>query len=94
MMSPTLKAQRVTDSMFMAAARALASASPARDDAGKNLLPPVTALRDVAVSVALAVALQAHKEGLTSGVSTDQIDGLIRSKVWTPHYVPYSRVEQ
>jgi malate dehydrogenase (oxaloacetate-decarboxylating) len=89
-----VEAVRVTDSMFMAAAQALASASPARSNASKNLLPPVTALRDVAISVALAVALQAHKEGLTSGLSTDQIDGLIRGKVWTPHYVPYKRIRK
>ncbi len=88
-----VKATRVTDAMFMAAARALAAASPARTDPGKNLLPPVTALRDVSVTVALAVALQAHKEGLTKGVSTDQIEALIRSKVWTPHYVPYKRMK-
>lgn len=88
-----VKATRVTDQMFMAAAKALAAVSPARNDPGKNLLPPVTALRDVSVTVALAVALQAHKEGLTSGVETDQIEGLIRSKVWTPHYVPYIRTD-
>ncbi|MFM0336810.1 NAD-dependent malic enzyme [Paraburkholderia fungorum] len=88
-----VKATRVTDAMFMAAAQALASASPARGNAGKNLLPPVTALREVAVSVALAVALQAHRDGLTAGVSTEQIEGLIRGKVWTPHYVPYQRIK-
>ncbi|MGH8778046.1 NAD-dependent malic enzyme [Paraburkholderia sp.] len=88
-----VKATRVTDTMFMAAARALAAASPARSDPSKNLLPPVTALREVAITVALAVALQAHKEGLTTGVSTDQIEGLIRSKVWAPHYVPYVRTK-
>ncbi|MFM0085046.1 NAD-dependent malic enzyme [Paraburkholderia sediminicola] len=88
-----VKAVRVTDSMFMAAAKALASASPARSDAGKNLLPPVTALREVAVTVALAVALQAHKDGLTTGVSTDQIEGLIRGKIWMPHYVPYRLIK-
>jgi malate dehydrogenase (oxaloacetate-decarboxylating) len=84
-----VRASRITDEMFMAAAKALAAASPARSDPGKNLLPPVTALRDVSVAVALAAALQAHKEGLTQGVDIDQIEGLIRRKVWTPHYVPY-----
>ena len=88
-----VKASRVTDQMFMAAAKALAAASPALSDPARNLLPPVTSLRDVSVTVALAVALQAHKEGLTKGVSTDQIEGLIRSKVWTPHYVPYQRAK-
>ena len=88
-----VKAARVTDAMFMAAARALAAVSPARADPARNLLPPVTALREVSVTVALAVALQAHKEGLTKGVSTDQIEARIRNKVWIPHYVPYERVK-
>ena len=87
-----VNASRVTDAMFMAAAKALAAASPARNDPTKTLLPPVTSLRDVAFSVALAVALQAHKEGLTEGVNTDQIEDLIRAKVWTPHYLPYRPV--
>ncbi|WP_297351409.1 malic enzyme-like NAD(P)-binding protein, partial [Paraburkholderia sp.] len=88
-----VKASRVSDQMFMAAAKALAAASPARDDPTKSLLPPVTSLREVSITVALAVALQAHREGLTQGVDTDQIDGLIRNKVWMPHYVPYNRIE-
>jgi len=86
-----VKASRISDQMFMAAAKALAAASPARDDPRKNLLPPVTSLREVSVTVALAVALQAHREGLTKGIQLDEIEGLIRRKVWTPHYAPYSR---
>src|SRR5271165_3440551 len=88
-----VKASRVTDQMFMAAAKALAAASPARGDPTKNLLPPVSSLRDNSVAVALAVAVQAHKEGLTTGINTDQIEQRIRSKVWTPHYAPYSRLQ-
>jgi malate dehydrogenase (oxaloacetate-decarboxylating) len=84
-----VKARRVTDGMFMAAAKALASASPARSNPRANLLPAVGQLRDVAVSVALAVALQAHKDGQTSGISTDQIESAIRATIWTPHYLPY-----
>jgi malate dehydrogenase (oxaloacetate-decarboxylating) len=84
-------ATRVSDGMFMAAAKALASSSPARDNPKHNLLPPVSALREVAVTVALAVALQAHKEGLATGVSTEQIEQRIRAKVWIPRYVPYRR---
>jgi malate dehydrogenase (oxaloacetate-decarboxylating) len=88
-----VKATRVSDAMLMAAAKALAAVSPARNDAKANLLPPVTSLRDVSVTVALAVALQAHKEGLTKGIRTDEIEGLIRAKVWTPRYMPYTRVK-
>ena len=63
----------------------------ARDNPKHNLLPPVSALREVAVTVALAVALQAHKERLVTDVSTDQIEQRIRAKVWTPRYGPYRR---
>ena len=47
-----VRARRITDTMFMAAAKALAAMSPARNDTGSNLLPPVTALREVSIAVA------------------------------------------
>jgi malate dehydrogenase (oxaloacetate-decarboxylating) len=84
-------AGRVSDGMFMAAAKALASSSPARDNPKHNLLPPVSALREVAMTVALAVALQAQKEGLVTDVSTDQVEQRIRARMWTPRYLPYRR---
>ncbi|HUC11343.1 MAG TPA: NAD-dependent malic enzyme, partial [Stellaceae bacterium] len=46
-----VKARHISDTMFMAAAKALAAASPAASDPGGNLLPPVTALREVAFAV-------------------------------------------
>ncbi|MCG5234340.1 NAD-dependent malic enzyme [Xanthobacter oligotrophicus] len=81
-------ASRVSDGMFMAAAKALAGSSPARDNPRHNLLPPVSALREVAAGVALAVAMQAHKEGYASDVTVDQIQQRLRAKIWTPRYVP------
>jgi malate dehydrogenase (oxaloacetate-decarboxylating) len=84
-----VKARRTTDTMLMAAAKALAGVSPARTNPHRNLLPPVSELRNVAVTVALAVALQAHKEGLTQDIMTDQIEAAIRAKIWTPRYLPY-----
>ena len=84
-----VKARHVTDTMFMAAAKALAAASPAASNPNDNLLPPVTALREVAFAVALATAIQAHKEGLTQGVETDRIEAAIRAKIWEPRYQRY-----
>ena len=89
-----VKARRVTDSMFMAAAKALADVSPARANPNGNLLPPVTSLRDVSAAVAMAVALQAHNEGLTEGIDADEIEGLIRAHIWAPRYLPYRRVNK
>lgn len=86
------RARRVTDTMFMAAAKALAAMSPARNDPTRNLLPPVTALREVSIAVAIAVAHQAHKEGLTDGISADEIEAAVHAKMWTPQYMPYRRI--
>jgi malate dehydrogenase (oxaloacetate-decarboxylating) len=85
-----VQARRITDTMFMAAAKALAALSPARHNPAANLLPPVTALRDVAIAVAIAVGEQARKEGLTAETS---VDHAVHAKVWTPRYVPYKRAE-
>jgi malate dehydrogenase (oxaloacetate-decarboxylating) len=85
-----VQARRLTDTMFMAAAKALAALSPARNDAGSNLLPPVTALREVSIAVARATALQARKEGLTD-LAEDRIDAAIHAKMWSPKYLPYRR---
>jgi malate dehydrogenase (oxaloacetate-decarboxylating) len=89
-----VKARRVTDSMFMAAAKALAAVSPARANPNGNLLPPVTSLRDVSTAVATAVAQQAHNEDLTEGINADEIEGLIRAHIWVPRYLPYRRVNK
>ncbi|RRB50928.1 malic enzyme-like NAD(P)-binding protein, partial [Escherichia coli] len=70
-------ASRISDGMFMAAAKALASVSPARNNPKHNLLPPVSALREVSQTVALAVALQAHKEGLAKDVPIDEVEARI-----------------
>jgi malate dehydrogenase (oxaloacetate-decarboxylating) len=85
------RARRISDTMFMAAAKALAEMSPAKKDPNANLLPPVTALREVATAVAIAVAKQAHAEGLTKGVAGERIEQTIRQTMWLPHYLPYRR---
>ena len=59
-----MNARRVTDSMFMAAAKALAEASPAARDPEDTLLPAVSRLREVAEVVGNAVAKQAQLDGV------------------------------
>jgi malate dehydrogenase (oxaloacetate-decarboxylating) len=86
-----VQASRITDAMFMAAAKALAAMSPAKNDAGSNLLPPVTALREISIAVARAVALQALNDGIACDIAEDEIDAAIAAKMWTPRYLPYRR---
>ena len=87
-----VQARRLTDTMFMAAAKALAAMSPARNDTGSNLLPPVTSLREVSISVAKATAEQARKEGLTD-LAESEIEPAIHAKMWSPKYLPYRRTK-
>jgi malate dehydrogenase (oxaloacetate-decarboxylating) len=87
-----VRARRLTDTMFMAAAKALAAMSPAKNDPSANLLPPVTALREVSIAVARATALQARKEGLTEPAESE-IEAAIHAKMWSPHYLPYRRTK-
>src|SRR5262245_37630335 len=86
------QARRVTDTMFMAAANALAELSPARHDKSARLLPPVNELRKVALAVAGAVARQAQADGVAEPCAPDVLAARIRALVWEPVYRPYRRV--
>jgi malate dehydrogenase (oxaloacetate-decarboxylating) len=84
-------ARRVTDAMFMAAARALAALSPARKG-GERLLPPVDELRAVAIDIAAAVARQAQRDGVAAPCDDAELERRIRAQVWEPVYRQYRRV--
>lgn len=86
-----VQSRRITDGMFMAAAKALAGASPARTNPNANLLPPVTAMRDISLIVAKAVAREARREGLCADLSDAEIDLAIAARIWTPRYLPYRK---
>jgi malate dehydrogenase (oxaloacetate-decarboxylating) len=82
------KAKRVTDAMFMAAAKALAECSPSTIDPTANLLPPLSSIREVSYKVAIAVAKEAVHAELTD-CSLEEIEARIRSNMWTPAYPTY-----
>ena len=86
-----VKARRVSDGMFAVAAKALANASPAMRDSGASLLPPVSELRSVAVTIAKAVAQQARAEGLCAPFDDAELPAKIAAKMWEPVYRPYRR---
>jgi malate dehydrogenase (oxaloacetate-decarboxylating) len=79
-------ARRVTDGMFLAAARALAEHSPAASDPTAPLLPELTGLRSAAIEIAMAAAEQAQREGLAAAKSSDALRSTITSALWSPHY--------
>ena len=86
---PRGQARRVTDAMFMAAAKALAALSPAARESQHRLLPPVTELRSVSVAVANAVARQAQLDGLAPSCDEATSAQRIASLVWEPVYPSY-----
>jgi malate dehydrogenase (oxaloacetate-decarboxylating) len=83
------KAWRVTDQMLLAGAKALGACSPAMRDPTASLLPTIKSLRDVARDIALAVPLEAEKQGLGPTCDPEAMRKGIERTQWTPEYVPY-----
>ena len=79
-------ARRVTEPMMLAAARALAANSPALKDPSASLLPPLTQLRKVAASIAIAVGVEAQKNGVAPKLSEDELRQRVLKTQWTPAY--------
>ena len=86
------RARRVTDGMIMAAAKALASLSPARTDKSAPLLPPIADSRKTSAAVAAAVGRQAMAEGVAEACDEATFAERIRDYVWEPEYQRYERV--
>jgi len=86
------QARRVTDAMFIAAARTLSELAPVRRDPSLALVPPLREVRDVAKRVAVAVAVQAQRDGVADALSDDELARRIDATMWTPEYLPYRRM--
>jgi malate dehydrogenase (oxaloacetate-decarboxylating) len=85
------QARRVSDAMFVVAARTLSDLAPVLRDPSLALVPPLVEVRDVAKRVAVAVAMQAQREGLADPLPEDELLRRIEATMWTPDYVPYRR---
>jgi malate dehydrogenase (oxaloacetate-decarboxylating) len=78
--------RRVSDASMLAAARALAENSPALKDPSGSLLPPLTDIRRVAAEIALAIALEAQKEGFAPKTTEEELRQRVIRNQWTPAY--------
>ena len=83
--------KRVTTGLFMAAARALATCSPSKEDPEANLLPPLTNIKEISFQIALAVAKEAIASAEAPFFPEEELEGLIHAKMWNPIYVPYTK---
>jgi malic enzyme len=83
----TVNARCITDTMFLAAAKALAGA--VGDDllATGRIFPPITAAPAASLVVARAVAEQAVIDGVAEP-RTD-LEGALHAAHWVPEYLPY-----
>jgi len=86
-------ATRVTDTMMLAAARTLGGNSPALKDSFASLLPPLTDIRRVATEIAIAVGIEAQKEGVAPKLAEDELRRRVIAAQWTPAYAPFVRTE-
>src|SRR6266446_2945823 len=86
-------ARRVTDAMMQAAARALAANSPALKDPTASLLSPLKDSRRVARDIAVAVGIQAQKDGVAPRLTDDELRRRVFETQWTPAYPNLSNGE-
>jgi len=82
------RVRRVTDAMFLDAAKALAREVTERDLAEGAVYPQLTRIRECSRGVACAVIRRAISEGHSTPRLLDDLDNTVRRAMWWPHYVP------
>ena len=87
------EARTMPDELFLVAARTLAAAVPDERLAAGALYPPVSALRPVTRSIALAVASAAREAGTSALDPHAELEAEIDAAMWWPDYVPYTPSE-
>ena len=86
------KASRVSDAMIVAACEALSEFAPILTDPDAPVLPDFDQVHDVSRAIAVAVAIQAEKEGLAMIEGITDWAHRIEALFWAPEYVPYELV--
>jgi len=77
---------RMTDEMFLAAARTLADHVDAADLQRGSVYPPLRTIRDVSKAIAVKVASIVYNRGLTSQPRPDDLEDYIASLMFDPTY--------
>ncbi|HYP29532.1 MAG TPA: NAD-dependent malic enzyme [Blastocatellia bacterium] len=82
-------ARRVSDEMFLVAARALREMSPVLRDPRASLYPALEDVREVSRAVAVEVGLEAQREGLADKTSREEMEQRVKDRMWSPRYMRY-----
>jgi len=85
----SVRSTRVTDEMFMAAARTLAEHTSDDDLAQGSLYPPLKGVRAVSAYIAAAVAEIAYRDGYAMLERPDNLVEFMRAQMYDPHYTSY-----
>jgi malate dehydrogenase (oxaloacetate-decarboxylating)(NADP+) len=80
------RARRITDEMFMDAARTLAQLVTESDLAQGSLYPALPRIREVSAQIAAAVASTAYRSGLAGKPEPGDVPADVRSHMFDPHY--------
>ncbi|MDP3478598.1 MAG: NAD-dependent malic enzyme [Desulfoprunum sp.] len=82
-------ANRVTDEMFLVAARILVQEVSETDLRIGRIYPPLPRIREVSLAIAVAVADVAYTRGIASRPRPADLPGYIASLMYEPEYQPY-----
>jgi malate dehydrogenase (oxaloacetate-decarboxylating)(NADP+) len=85
----SVRSTRVTDEMFMAAARTLANHVSEADLDQGSLYPPLNRVREVSAHIAAAVAEVAYRDGFATLERPDDLVAFMRSQMYDPAYASY-----
>ncbi len=87
-----VQAKQLNDDMLWAAAQALSSLSPIREDHFLPLLPSLCEVEHISKRVALAVARSAIESGLAHK-RPKNLEKWIESIYWKPEYLPFKKIK-
>jgi len=85
----SVRSARVTEEMFMAAARTLAESTSDEDLAQGSLYPPLNRVREVSSRIATAVAEVAYRDGLAEVERPADLLEFVRGQMYDPRYVSF-----
>jgi malic enzyme len=82
------RARRVSNGMFLEAAKALAGHVSAQDLADGAVYPELTTIRECSFSVACATIRRAVKEGHADPEILENLEKTVDRAMWYPEYLP------
>jgi malate dehydrogenase (oxaloacetate-decarboxylating)(NADP+) len=80
------EASKLTDDVFLVAARRLAELVEETDLEAGSLYPPMRSIRDISISIAESIANEVYDSGLSKGPTPDNLSQKINEMMYDPNY--------